>query len=149
MKFYLSCLLVFFFSCSTDKIKENNDKIAVAAEGFVSEYFNLRLSSSLKYCTPESGKWIKFYAGNITSADLDAFRAAKESVSYEIKDIYMLSDTSATVSFMVLNSLCVDDIETAGRVVDEAVFNIPMVKRDGRWLVKMESLLRSERQSRD
>jgi len=34
-------------------------------------------------------------------------------------------------------------------VADKGLFLIPMVKRDGKWLVRMEGLPRSERQSRD
>lgn len=149
MKIYLFCFIVILSSCSGRQKDGFNPDIVAVTDSFALNYFNLDIPSSAKYCTPESNRWLKFYAGNVSEEDLAVLQRQDEPASYEITDVAMLADTSAVVACKVSNFLKIEYVEKAGEMADDEVFYIPVVRRDGRWLVKMEAPLRSGRQSRD
>lgn len=149
MKIYLFCFLSFLCSCSGRSDAGYDDKIVSLVDSFALNYFNLDIPSSVKFCTPESDRWLRFYASNISENDLAGLRRQSEPASYEIEDVVMIDDTSAVVKCNVYNFLKISDIGTAGTIVGNESYCIPVVRRNGRWLVKMEGPLRSERRSRD
>lgn len=149
MKIYVFCLMAFFCSCSGSSDAGYDEEIVSVVDSFALNYFNLDIPSSVKFCTPESGKWLRFHASNVSEKDFAVLRQCPEPASYKIEDVDMLCDTSAVVTCSVSGFLETNGIEEAGTMTDNGLFRIPVVKRQGRWLVKMEGLLRNEKQSRD
>lgn len=54
-------------SCSYSEEKAIEQSVV----GFAQNYFNLRYQKALNACTPESEKWVRFKATNITQEDVD------------------------------------------------------------------------------
>ena len=92
--------------------------------------------------------YCRFAVSNVTQADLDALHE-HGMATVEIDGYYPSSDTTGTAHLNVSNWLCSDSIGRAGSRQEEAAFQVQMVKRDGRWMVRMEGLPRNEKQSRD
>ena len=66
-----------------------------------------------------------------------------------VKEFNQANDTLGVATIEVSNYVRPTAIGSKPEVADKGLFLIPMVKRDGKWLVRMEGLPRSERQSRD
>ena len=119
------------------------------AEGFADKYFNYDLAGAAGLCTPESGKWIAFAASNVTQEDVDMLNAREESAECSAETVELTGDSTATAECRVENFLRPDTLGRPAEMTGEAVYAISLVKRNGRWLVKMEGLPQSGRRSRD
>ena len=141
----LLCLLatVLLTGCTVGE----NDAERVAHQ-WGEAYFNYQFKQALDFSTPESERWLRFAASNITQADLDALQKNGQAV-VSLDGYYAGSDTTGTAYLNVSNWLCPDSIGHAGSLQEQATFQVSLVKRDSRWMVRMEGLPRSERQSRD
>ena len=119
------------------------------ATAFATAYFNYDFKKALETVTPESEKWLRFAASNVTQEVVDALNARNGEATVEIADMYRTDDSTMTVNVVVGNFLLQDSIGQGGRNVEEALFRLTVVKRDGKSYVRMEGLPRSEKQSRD
>lgn len=119
---------------SEEQLKEDVDS-------FATYYYNWHFEKALRYCTPESEKWLRYAASNVHQADIDLLHAKKEDASIEIEDIDFLDDeVSANVSVTVSNFLQMDTIGTEAHHVSQATFQLPMVMHNGKWKIKLASL---------
>ena len=128
----------------------SEDQLIEYADSFATLYYNWHFEQALKYCTSESEKWLIYAASNVHQADIDSLRAKEEDATIEHGDIlYYDNDTTATIDITAKNFLQMDSIGQVAHLVYEANFTIPMVLRHGKWMVRMGSLPRSEKQSHD
>lgn len=135
-------------SCKHELSEE--EQLRTDADSFAVNYYNWHFEKALRYCTPESEKWLRFAASNVHQADVDLLRAKNEDAQIELGDIeWQDNDSLATIEIKVSDFLQMDTIGKVARLTEKANFCLPMVKRDGRWMVRMGSPLRSETQSRD
>lgn len=152
MKFYfflLSQFLLLFFSlCSCDSQSREKALVKEVADDFASAYFNLDLKKAYSLCDSVSGRWIKFYASNLTEQDLEVWRNNPEGASHEVKEVRLLSDTSAVVVCEARGYLLIEGVDQPATIAESGVFNLSLVKSGDRWLVRMASLPRSEMRSR-
>ena len=111
-------------------------------------YFNYNFRQALNYVTPESERWLRFAASNVTQQDLDVLQKNGQA-TVTLDGYYAGSDTTGTAYLNVSNWLRTDSIGRAGSHQELVSLQVLLVKRDGRWLVRMEGLPRNERQSRD
>lgn len=148
--FMFLCILALlsFLSCSGSK-DENDKEVGHVVDCFASCYFNLDLVGAVPFCTIESKKWLSFISSNISQADVDIIRTQQVGATHEIGEIEHICDTFVVANCSVFNFLRVDTLGTSGCITEQAVFRIPVVKRNGKWLVKMEGLLQSGRQNHD
>ncbi len=123
--------------------------VAEAVEGFADKYFNYDLAGAAGLCTPESGKWIAFAASNVTQEDVDMLNAREEAAVCSAETVELTGDSTATAECRVENFLRPDTLGRPAEMTGKAVYEICLVKRNGRWLVKMEGLPQSGRRSRD
>lgn len=137
------------YSCSDGIHTEEIDKATNVVDSFAGHYFNLELKASQSFCTPESNLWLSFLASNISQEDIDVINEQEEPANTDIDNIELTSDTSATATCTAKNFLKLDTLGRTGRIIDEEKYMINLVKRNGKWLVKMEGLLQSEKQSHD
>lgn len=120
------------------------------ADSFAVNYYNWHFEKALRFCTPESEKWLRFAASNVHQADVDSLRAKNEDAQIELGDIeWQDNDSLATIEIKVSDFLQMDTIGKVARLTEKANFCLSMVRRNGRWMVRMGSPLRSETQSRD
>ena len=119
------------------------------ATAFATAYFNYDFQAALETVTPESEKWLRFAASNVTQEVVNALNARNAAAIVEIADMYKTDDSTMTVNVVVSNFLLQDSIGQAGHTVEEGLFRLIVVKRDGKSYVKMEGLPRSEKQNRD
>lgn len=149
MKIYPFFFIAVLCACSGYNGSKDKDEIALVADSFAMSYFNLDFPSSVNHCTPESRRWLSFYASNISEKDIEVLAGLPEPVSCDITDIEVLDDTSAVATCSVSGFPEMGAIGCPVAISEQGIFEIPVVKRQGRWLVKMEAPLQSGKQSRD
>lgn len=114
-------------------------------KGFAESYFNYDFEKAALYCTPESEIWLRYACSNIHQADIDVLRNAPEGASIEINNYqYDDNDTTGLAILTVRNYMQLDTIGKAGRIIDKKTFNIPIVQREGKWMINLHELLRGK-----
>lgn len=151
MKFGLTIpTIIMLFTACNGPSTGDEDTVKQDIISFAQAYFNYDFKHALKYCTPESDKWIKYAASNIHEADLELLREQDEGADVDLDDLEFSDNDSTGIAVVTVeNYMRLDTIGNAGRMIDRATFRIPIVLRDTRWLIKMEDLPRSEKSSRD
>lgn len=134
--------------CSSHEGDE--DQLREDADSFAIYYYNWHFDRALKFCTPNSEPWLRFMASNVTQEDVDSLRAKEEDATVQVNAITYHGDGDcATVSVSVANFLQMDSLGKAPHRIEAATFSLPAVIHEGRWKVRMDSPLRSERRNRD
>lgn len=129
-----------FMSCRAS----DEEKISECTEDFAAGYFNLDFNAAAEHCTPESMKWLTFRGSNITSQDIEVFNAKPHATGVSVTEVKLLNDSSARVRCVVDHVVATDSIEQEqGHTVSQQQWIIPLVKRENRWLVKMEAPLQN------
>ena len=149
MKYYLlSIMLLLLNGC---QLHDDNGSGAVdkSLQEWAEAYFTFKYEDALEYMTPESEKWIRFAATNITEKDIDFINRQNNVVKVDILDRQISADTTCISRIRVSDFVQLGFVGQENKVVDQAEFQIPLVQRDGKWLVRMEGQLQSGRQSRD
>ena len=111
-------------------------------------YFNYNFFEAAKHATPESERWLRFAASNVTQQDLDAL-SSNGRAEVILDGYYAGADSTGIAYLRVNNWLCMDSIGSAGSRIGSCEFQVLLIKREGRWLVRMEGLPQSEKQNRD
>ncbi len=123
---------------------KDNEEAEAAALAFANAYFNYDFDEAAKFCTQDSRQWLAFAASNVYGADIEVLRNMEEGASANVTDVDILDgDSMAVATVEVTNFMQRDTIGKAGRVVDEAVFRLNLVRSDGSWKVRMANLPRS------
>ena len=146
--FFLFCTAIVLSGCN---FTNDHDQEAIeAAVCWAEAYFNYDFHKAEEYATPESGRWLKFAASNTTEHDLQLVLQNENGATVEVEDFFPeANDTLRVVSLKVSNFVSSTLPAESAQLVDEGVFNITTVLRDGKWKVRMEGLPQSEKQSRD
>lgn len=149
MKYLLTFLSFLLVGCQLF-----NEGTPDAAENTVASwanaYFNYDYEEALKYMTPESEKWIRFTASNITEKDVDFISQQNNKATADVQSRQIAEgDTIGTVNIRVSNYVQLGAIGKENEVINEGIFSVQVVKRSGKWQVRMEAPLRNEKQSRD
>lgn len=144
------CLSVVFLSCEHKEKRPEQDNATTAVEHFCAAYFNLQFEEALKYCTPESQKWISFTASNIQEEDLEVMRGRDGGTSIEVTEIDAPeTDSIGHATVKAGNYLSIEKIDDKAYIAEEGIFHFDLVKRDGKWKVRMAGLPRNEMRNRD
>ena len=132
-----------------DNEADPNAEIKECVIDFAEAYFNYEFMEARERVTPESEKWLRFAASNMTQEDIDMLNAKSVPATTAVNDITTVDDTTAIAVVEVKDFLQKDSIGKAGSIVDEATFALTVIKRNKKYFVRMEGLPRSERQNRD
>ncbi len=133
--------------------KGSEDQLKNDADSFATYYYNWHFPEAIKYCTPESERWLRYAASNVHEADIMLLRQKAEDATIEIKDIDFADDgKSAYVTLSVYNFLQMDTIGQAAHLVEQADLQLPMELHEGIWKAKLTSskmvdLRQNERQN--
>ena len=134
-----SCAFLALAAMSCQPHEGSEKQLKEDIDSFATYYYNWHFEQAVKYCTPESEKWLRFAASNVHPADI--LHAKKEDATIEIQDIDFLDDeVSANVNITVSNFLQMDTIGTEAHHVSQATFQLPMTIHNGKWKVKLEQL---------
>lgn len=137
-------LLFVVMACGNEDRRIEAEAVTTA-RSFASAYFNYRFNEAFACCAAESRPWLLLKASNLTARDMDVFNAEVHSATVVI-DRFSRScdnDSCATVRCTVGPVLLSDSLERPGRKADRAVYILPLVRRQERWLIKMEGPLRN------
>ena len=124
----------------------DNAALDVATE-WADAYFNCDFRDAANYTTAESDKWLRFAASNTTEQDLQVIQGKATSSADEY--FTEANDTLRIVTLHVRNFLKPVALGAAPQLQEEGTFLVTVVKRDGKWKVRMEGLPQSEKQSHD
>ena len=145
-KILIFALTLSMTACSL--IQSADDKATEVAVEWGEAFFNCDYHAAEALCTPESHRWLQFAASNTSQHDLDLLN--QHAAEVEATDYFPdASDTLRVVELMVRNSVSPSINASESSQIEEALFHITVVKRDGQWKVRMASLPRSEKRSRD
>ena len=123
---------------------EGDDAALDVASQWADAYFNCDFHEAANYATPESDKWLRFAASNITEKDVSYINEHNQEAKVEIVDRYMMAgDTTCSARIRVSDFVQLGFIEEDSKVIDQAEYQVTLVNRDGKWLVRMEGPLQS------
>lgn len=146
-------LLALCTACTGGSITEKG-QIEEQCDSFANYYFNWHFDKAMHFVTPESEKWLRFAASNVTEDDVAQLRAKDADATIEIEDVDLDDDDStAHVTVKVVHFLQMDSIGQAAHLTEEGSFRLTLSKtqdeEDGTWKVRMEGLPRSGKKSHD
>lgn len=141
-----ACLLL-ISACGQDT-NDSDEKFSQQALAFGEAYFNYDYEDAAKLVTPESEKWLSFAASNITQEDIDLINS-HDRATVTVDDFTLNNDSTAMVTLIVKDFVQKDTLFRPASVTDEAEFQLEVVRREGKYFIKMEGLPQSERQNRD
>lgn len=136
------CLLV--ASLGACRHQDDEAQLKETVDSFATNYYNWRFEAAKAYCTPESGRWLRYAASQVHQEDVDVLKAQAQGAKYEIQDIaYADNDTTATISISVRDFLRMDTIGTVAHLTKEAAYTFTAVRRNEKWKVALSSLPRA------
>ena len=125
-----------------------DDAVRQTAVSWAEAYFNCDFHEAEKYVTPESIKWLRFAASNVTEQELQLLN--ENNATVEAWDGFTIAnDTICIVTLSVKNNLTNTPLRESPKLSEEDTFTVTVVKRDNQWRVRMEGLPRSEKRSLD
>ena len=123
--------------------KSEEEKAGDEVTAFAEAYFNYNLKKAQKYVTTESLPWLQFLASNLTQTDLDSLNHDETPATVTLQSFNLEGDSMGRAIIVVSHFMLLDSIDGGQHMVDEAEYTLPVVKRQGHWLVKLSSLLGS------
>lgn len=122
---------------------EEEEKITIQATDFMENYCNLNFDAAYENCTPESRKWIAFHVSNLTESDLQAVRSSQEAARVVSTKCHIINDSVAKVKCTIQGLHPSGTIENGIPSFSKVKYEIFLVKRKKKWLVRMEAPLQS------
>lgn len=146
--FFLFCAAILLSGC--DFTNDHDNEAIEAAVCWAEAYFNYDFHQAEEYATPESGRWLRFAASNTTERDLQLVQQNGNGATVEVEDFFPEANDTLRVVLLRVNNFVSSTLPAeSAQLVDEGMFNVTIVLRDGKWKVRMEGLPQSEKQSRD
>lgn len=130
--------LLLMGSCSYSEEKA----IEQSAVSFAQKYFNLHYCQALSECTPESEKWVRLKASNITQEDLDILNTQTDSAACTVESIEIDGNNAITI-VEVRNFLNCDSIGKPGTICPNAKFKLTLKKIGKQWKVDIQSPIKT------
>jgi hypothetical protein len=148
MKLYFYLLLAIPFLVSGCDMTGSGEAGSTAGR-WAEAYFNCDFEEAREYTTAEGCKWLQYAASNMTEGDVELLNAQPEDAEVTVTDVYEGNDSMATARIHVSRWLAMDSVGQASSLKEDGIFSVDLVKRNGRWQVRMAGLPQSEKQSRD
>lgn len=136
----ISMLLISLFSCQS---AEEEKETSIVVQNFAETFFNYDFGSAKQWTTPESMKWIKFAASNISQADLDIINTMNVAARCETSDVVLNNDTMAVAHISLLHATWIDKTEKNVRT-DNGSVSLYLRKRNGLWRVHLTEIPKIE-----
>lgn len=144
MKYYLLFVLAWMLNSCQLHDENASDAVDKPLLAWSEAYFGYNYKEALDYMTPESEKWIRFAASNITEEDISFINEHNKGAKVEVIDRHILEgDTTCSARIRVTDFVQLGFVGQEGKVVEQAEYQITLAKRDGKWKVRMEGPLQS------
>lgn len=130
-------IAVIQISCLGDKTE---NEIRNISKEFADNYFNFQYANAAQLCTPESEKWLRYVASNITNDDVKIINANQHSTKTKITNARKENDSIWTVVLSVSNAFVIDSIGKVGIIKSDEEYKFEVRMRDGRWLVNLNKV---------
>lgn len=120
------------------------------ATAWAESYFRFHIKEAVRWTTPESVRWLRFTASNLTERDLSALSSCDNDIEVSIDESSdVVSDTLQTVTLRIDHALVADTIGRPAHLVDDYRMTVVVVRRPDGWKVRMEGLPQNEKRNRD
>lgn len=110
-----------------------------SVDSFAVNYFNWRYADAARFCTEESGVWLRYAASNVVETDIDSLHAKPLGAEYAVTGVEYPTDTTAIVALRLGNVLVADTVGCPPHTVDKGSATVELRLRD-RWMVHLTSL---------
>lgn len=139
-RFFLFMLLtIAAMACHFDN-QDGSEQADLAVTEWAEAYFNCQFEKAARLVTPESRKWLRFAATNITEKDIEVLRALDAGATVILVSCEQENDTTWAAVVDVEHFLLTDSLDQGGHMADEGTFRVNVVERNQRMYVKMEGL---------
>lgn len=142
MLFKQNIFLLSLFLLATSCGHSHGDGREKVLDGFADAYFNYDFQTAAKFCSPESSKWLRYEASQMTQADVDRLASKGFGAAHSIVDVENLSDSLAQYTLDVNDYYATAALDSVGRVVDHMLFKVSLRRRNNNWEVVLDSPLR-------
>jgi hypothetical protein len=143
-------LLVLAMLIACGESRDGSEKqLYEVVDSFSTGYFNYDLMKAERFSTDDSRKWLQFIASNILQDDVDLLRQQDLPATVTIDELNYTGDSTAVVGITAHDFLRLDSIGKSGVITSEATFRLNAQIINGKWKIRMEGPLRSERRSHD
>ena len=136
-------VLLLIVAVACDSLRGDADAEA-AARGWAEAYFNYDYMQAMSLTADEDQPRLRFAASNVTPQDVTLLNET-ESAEVQSMEVVEGSDSTATAYITMSHVLQPDSIGGSLRRIEDARFELPMVKRKGSWKVRLAELPRSQR----
>lgn len=133
-------LLIAAIAVPKDCHDDDTEELEATVDSFATHFFNWQFQQALPYCTPDSRKWMRYMASQVSQADVDTLRNLPEGASVKIEDIDRQDDSTAVASITVKNFLPMDTLGTVAAPCPEARFQLPLTRNGKGWKVVFTTL---------
>lgn len=138
----LSLWMTLFVSC--DHLPASHGSQAEnTVDSFCQAYFRYHFERALQFTTDESRPWLVYAASNVNQDDIDALRAMENSPSIDVDEVVAPENDSTGYAVVeVSDYLVMDTIGQAAHLQASSQYRFDMVKRGGKWKIKLSGLPR-------
>lgn len=160
----ISLLLIAISMLLTACNDPDGSQLETTVDNFSKYYFNWQYAKCLPLVTPESHRFLKFKATNVTDDDIQLLRSMQEGASVEREDeLFADNDSAVNVKLRLHNVAYADTIGRKARIYEDAEAELLLVRKGsldddkgkGKWRVvvsnewpKMAVRRQSEEQDR-
>lgn len=148
MKHCLGFILLFIaFTNSCDHLPTSHGNQAEdVVDSFCQAYFQYQFERAMAFTTDESHKWLKYAASNVHQEDVDLLNSQETGPSIDIEEVVTPENDTIGYALVTANNyLVMDIIGEVGHIRDNVQYRLDMVKKDGKWKIKLNGLPREER----
>ena len=134
--------------CGCSWNKETDKEIESCAVGFATSFYSFNFAKASKYCLPEEIKYLSFYVSGIREEDLDSLSEEEELPDISVQDISYEEnheDSIAIATCEIRDAYILKEIGRKASKRELQTISIPLVKRNGRWYIRMEALQQNEK----
>ena len=132
--------------CGCDHLPSSHGTQAEnAVDSFCQAYFRYQYQRAMSFTTDDSRKWLAYAASNVHQEDVEALKAQESGVSIDIDEV--VAPEQDTVGYAVVdveNYIGMDSIGQVGHLQAPARYRFDLVKRGGKWKIKLGGMPRGE-----
>lgn len=130
-------LLCVVIACGGKDDADDSEEAMQQADSFATYYFNWRYVDAARFATHESRRALSFMASNVSDSDIVVLKEKAHAAKVNVEDFEQSSDSTASVAVEVANYLRINKIGSPSEIKNEGSYELHLVRRDGKWLVKL------------
>lgn len=113
----------------------DEEAVREVADEFSQRFCTWHFPDAAAYTTDRAERYLRHLSSNVSEADLEVLRAAKDMPDYSIEDITMAED-SAIVDVKLSNFAQMDTIGRPATIVENTKITLVLIKNNKEWKIK-------------